>query len=342
MGKGISKKYPHHVNMTCCCHITRDNVKENKAASAWRLNPLSTIVCGLAIGEGYLSIIRNGVFNMIELPETYVLSEQINQTLVGKTIMNVTANAHPHAFAWYTGDPNAYHGRLTGKKVTSSHPGTHTCGSNAEIVCEDMLLVLSTPIKYHAPGDKLPARHQLLIAFEDSSHMSCTVQMWGTMFCYPVNENGLPDGYVCHQCPDPLTDAFDEAYFDNLWNTVKPTLSIKAFLATEQRIPGLGNGVLQDILWNANIHPKKKMQEIKDKEKEKLFHSVKSTLLAMRMQGGRDTERDLFGCKGGYQTILSANTLKYPCPACASELIREAYMGGNVYFCPACQPKGAK
>ena len=32
---------------------------------------------------------------MIELPETYVLAEQINQTLVGKTIMNVTANAHP-------------------------------------------------------------------------------------------------------------------------------------------------------------------------------------------------------------------------------------------------------
>lgn|GEM_PF-2077218 len=30
----------------------------------------------------------------------------------------------------------------------------------------------------------------------------------------------------------------------------------KAFLATEQRIPGLGNGVLQDILWTARIHPK--------------------------------------------------------------------------------------
>ena len=280
---------------------------------------------------------------MIELPETYVLSEQINQTLVGKTVMNVTANAHSHAFAWFTGDPNAYHDKLTGKKITSSNPGTgNTCGGNTEILCEDMLLVMSTPIKYHASGEKLPIKHQLLIKFEDFSHLSCTVQMWGAMFCFPAGEDGLPNGFVCNRCPDPLTDAFDEAYFDKLWCGTKPTLSAKAFLATEQRIPGLGNGVLQDILWNASIHPKRKLQTLTDNEKGKLYHNVKSTLLAMRMQGGRDTERDLFGCKGGYKTILSANTLKYPCPACGSGLVREAYLGGNIYFCPVCQlMKGA-
>jgi formamidopyrimidine-DNA glycosylase len=278
---------------------------------------------------------------MIELPETYVLAEQINQTLVGKTIMNVTANAHPHSFAWYTGDPNTYHAKLTGKKVTSSNPGTgYTCGGNTEILCEDILLVMSTPIKYHALGDKLPAKHQLLIEFEDFSHMSCTVQMWGAMFCYPVDMDGLPydKGYVCKKTPPPYDEAFNEVYFDNLLAGVKPTLSVKAFLATEQRIPGLGNGVLQDILFNANIHPKRKLQTLNDNDKERLYASVKSTLFSMRMQGGRNTEKDLFGCKGGYKTILSANTLKYPCPVCGSGLVREAYLGGNIYYCPVCQP----
>lgn len=279
---------------------------------------------------------------MIELPETYVLSEQINQTLVGKIVLSVKANTHPHSFAMYTDDPNTYQDKLARKKISSSNPGTgYTCGGNTEILCGDMLLVISTPIKYHAPDEKLPAKHQLLIEFEDLSHMSCTVQMWGSMLCYPADENGLPDGFVCNKCPDPLTDAFDETYFDNLWSHAKPTLSAKAFLATEQRIPGLGNGVLQDILWNANIYPKRKLQNIKDNEKEKMFNSVKSTLLAMKEQGGRDTERDLFGCKGGYKTILSANTLKHPCPVCKSGLIREAYLGGNIYFCPVCQPKQA-
>ena len=276
---------------------------------------------------------------MIELPETYVLSEQISQTLVGKTVTNAAANAHPHAFAMYSGDPAGYAGKLTGKTVAASSPGLgYTCGGNTEIVCGDMLLVISTPVKYHAPGEKLPAKHQLLIEFEDASHMSCTVQMWGAMLCFPAGGE-LPDGYTIRRCPDPLTDAFDEAYFNALWSGVKPNLSMKAFLATEQRIPGLGNGVLQDILWNAGLHPKRKLQTLTGRDRKKLYDSVKSTLTAMRMQGGRDTERDLFGCKGGYPTVLSAGTLKKPCPACGGSVAREAYLGGNIYFCPVCQPE---
>jgi len=275
---------------------------------------------------------------MIELPETYVLAEQINKTLTGKTIVRAAANTHPHAFALYNGNPKEYHKKLKNKKITSANPGTgYTCGGNTEIVCEDMLLVISTPIKYHAPTDKLPKSHQLLIEFDDHSSMSCTVQMWGAMFCYPAGENGIPEQYIIHKCPDPLTDSFDKAYFDALRKSVKPTLSVKAFLATEQRIPGLGNGVLQDILWNARINPKKKLETINGKEQKKLYDSVKSTLFAMWKQGGRDTEKDLFGNKGGYKTILSSNTLKNPCPACGSTIMREAYLGGNIYFCPVCQ-----
>ncbi|MDR1688563.1 MAG: endonuclease VIII, partial [Clostridiales bacterium] len=61
---------------------------------------------------------------MIELPETYVLAQQINQTLVGKTIRRAAAGTNPHAFAWYTGDGADYNMKLSGKKITSSNPGT--------------------------------------------------------------------------------------------------------------------------------------------------------------------------------------------------------------------------
>ena len=276
---------------------------------------------------------------MIELPETYVLAEQINKTLAGKTIKSATANAHPHAFAWYTGDPALYNTKLAGKKLTGSNPGTgYTCGGNTEVVCEDMLLVLSTPVKYHAPGEKLPKSHQLLLEFDDGSHMSCTVQMWGAMFCFPANENGIPENYSVKKCPTPYEDAFDKGYFDSLWRELKPTLSVKAFLATEQRIPGFGNGVLHDILWNARIHPKRKLETLADKDMENLYNILKSTLNEMRDRGGRDTEKDLFNKAGGYRTILSNKTLAYPCRVCGGGLKREAYLGGNIYFCPICQP----
>lgn len=277
---------------------------------------------------------------MIELPETYVLADQINQTLVSKTIVSATANTHPHAFAWYTNDPATYGSLLTGKKITRATPGTaYTCGGHVEVLCEDMLLVITTPIKYHPPGEKLPKTHQLLLEFNDGSYMSCTVQMWGAMLCYPADTDGPPydKGYTCNKAPTPYDAAFDKAYFENLWQQAKPGLSIKAFLATEQRIPGFGNGVLHDVLWNAGIHPKRKLETFSALQKEKVYNSIKNTLSAMKDQGGRDTEKDLFNQKGGYKTILSKNTLSAPCSACGSQLVREAYLGGNIYYCPLCQ-----
>lgn len=137
--------------------------------------------------------------------------------------------------------------------------------------------------------------------------------------------------------PSPLADTFDKAYFTAMYAGEKPNLSAKAMLATEQRIPGLGNGVLHDILFNARIHPKRKMSTLDEADMDRLFDSVKKTLLDMTIKGGRDTEKDLFGDAGGYKTLLSSKTYKQPCPVCGGEIIRQAYMGGNIYFCPACQ-----
>lgn len=276
---------------------------------------------------------------MIELPETYVLADQINNKLVGKTIMNVTAGSSPHKFAWYSGDNTKYQEMLYGKKITAASPGTrYTCGGNTEILCEDMILVITTPIRYYEEGEELPQKHQLWVEFEDFFSMTCTVQMWGAMFCYKADENGIPEGYKVRKCPTPLDNEFNEAYFEELLSEVKKNISAKAFLATEQRIPGLGNGVLQDVLFNAGVNPMTKLEKLTDAELNAIYGSVKQTMLDMTMRGGRDTERDLFGCSGGYKTLLSSKTADKPCPVCGGEIIRKAYLGGNIYYCPVCQP----
>ena len=48
----------------------------------------------------------------------------------------------------------------------------------------------------------------------------------------------------------------------------------------------------------------------------------------MATQGGRDIELDLFGCPGGYKTILSKNTANKPCPVCSTLIKKEIYLGG--------------
>jgi formamidopyrimidine-DNA glycosylase len=114
-------------------------------------------------------------------------------------------------------------------------------------------------------------------------------------------------------------------------------LRAKGFLATGQRVPGLGNGVLQDILWSAKIHPKSRVSAWSESDQECLFQQVKAVLSAMAELGGRDTEKDLFGNEGGYKTVMSKNTAGHPCPVCGGMIQKENYMGGSIYYCAGCQ-----
>ena len=54
--------------------------------------------------------------------------------------------------------------------------------------------------------------------------------------------------------------------------------------------------------------------------------------------GGKDTDKDIFGNCGGYTTKVSSNTLGKPCERCGEPIVKEAYLGGVVYYCPKCQP----
>ena len=271
---------------------------------------------------------------MIELPEAVVIARQITETLGGKRIARAVANASPHKFAWYTGDPKEYNDRLAGK-VVGKGAGV---GGNIEFEASDMVVAISAPVRYHIQGEQRPKKHQLLLEFEDGTAISSSAQMWGGFFCFPKGgKAGMPDYDLSKKRPSPLTEAFDRVYFDSLFDANTPKLSAKAFLATEQRIPGLGNGVLQDILWTVRVHPKLKMAELTEAEIDGMYEAVKKVLAAMTAQGGRDTERDLFGNPGGYKTILSKNTVGTACPVCGTMIRKEPYLGGSIYVCTGCQ-----
>jgi len=161
--------------------------------------------------------------------------------------------------------------------------------------------------------------------------------MYGGLLAFPEGKNDNKYYLVAQEKPSPLSDAFDEAYFNSLFDQDIAKLSLKAFLATEQRIPGLGNGVLQDILFNSGMHPKKKAASLSAADRKALFDAVRTTLAEMVSGGGRDTENDLFGSPGGYRTRLSRNNAGQPCPVCGTPITKEAYMGGSVYYCSGCQ-----
>ncbi|MDD5590636.1 MAG: hypothetical protein PHY18_01765 [Dehalococcoidales bacterium] len=273
---------------------------------------------------------------MIELPEAVNLAGQINDTISGKRIAAVAAAHTPHKLAWYYGEPSKYSDLLIGSTIGKASP----FGGMVQIGVEkaNILFGEGVAIRFHDKNEPHPSRHQLLLEFDDHTAVSASIQMYGGLGAFLDGELDNPYYKVAQEKPSPLSKMFDRVYFSRMICADEvQKLSLKAFLATEQRIPGLGNGILQDILFNAGMHPKKKVNTLSDTDKETLFDSVKTTISVMAAHGGRDTELGLFGSPGGYQTILCKNTAGKPCPVCRTVIRKEAYLGGSIYYCEQCQ-----
>ncbi len=273
---------------------------------------------------------------MLEISETTNTAIQAVEMLTGKTIADVVLATSPHKFAWYNGDDKDYLDLLIGRTVTGA------VGHGAYITIDfdkDVHLAFGDGAypKFGWAEDPRPAKHQLLLEFSDGTFLSVSVAMYGAILAF---RGELDNMYykVSLEKTSPLDPDFDRSYFDKLRSDVKPNYSVKAFLATEQRIPGLGNGTLQDILFLAKLNPKRKIATLSEKDWSVLFDTLKRTIFEMTEKGGRDTERNLLGQYGSYLTLLSKNTWKNPCPVCGDKIVKEPYLGGAVYYCPTCQP----
>ena len=271
---------------------------------------------------------------MLELPESATLARQLNESVRGLRVVDALAGGSAHKFAFFSGDPADYAARLKGRVITKAE----AFGGITEIDLDGLRLLLSdgANLRLYDPGRPLPEKHQLLLQLDTGHALVCTVQMYAGLHLCEAGRYHSKYHQAAHEKPSPLEGFFSRAYFLDM-AAAFPKLSAKAFLATEQRIPGLGNGTLQEILLRAGIHPRAKLSILSQEKLDDLYLQVRDTLREMTSLDGRDTEKDLYAQPGKYITLMSKATLDGPCPVCCGPVRRESYLGGNVYFCPHCQ-----
>ena len=101
---------------------------------------------------------------------------------------------------------------------------------------------------------------------------------------------------------------------------------IKARLMDQARIAGLGNLLVDEILWRAGISPTRPAGSLSPPEVGHLHRHVRSTLKLLGRRGGSHT--------GDLQDERSRDGV---CPRDGSPLRRETVGGRTTYFCPAHQ-----
>ena len=275
---------------------------------------------------------------MIEIPEAAIIARQITEELKGRRIVSAERGNTPHKFAFYSGPPELYAALLPGKKV-----GKATEQANCIIVPAQpgyalVLGVGGERILYHPDDTTLPKKHHLLIGFEGGAYLSVVVQGWGSLSLLPLTQ--LDTHFELRKKGvSPLSEEFTWDYFKGLFEPLEKedARSVKFFIISEPGVRGVGNGCLQDILFRARIHPRRRVVELSAKEKRALYKAVSQTLEQMVKEGGRDSELDLYGKPGNYRRILDSKSAGKPCPECGTRIKKEQFLGGAVYFCPKCQ-----
>ena len=190
----------------------------------------------------------------------------------------------------------------------------------------------------HQLGAKLPKKYHLYLGFEDGSFFTETTQMWGAIELYEAGAEQERE-YVKGMRTTPVESAFTLDYFEDLIKEVNAMgkRSVKGLLTQDQLIPGLGNAIAQDIMFNARLHPRHDIAELKRDQRDGLYSAIQDTLGEVIEQGGRYDEYDLFNQKGGYVRLMDRYAAGKPCPVCGTLVEKMSYLGGTCYFCPNCQ-----
>lgn len=138
--------------------------------------------------------------------------------------------------------------------------------------------------------------------------------------------------------PEPLAADFT---FEN----IKPRImrhrkDIKTVLLDQSVMGGLGNIYVDEVLWQAKIHPETKADHLTDEEIKDIIKCSNSEI-DMAIKSGGSTIRtylDANGHKGNMQDRLKVYGKEgEPCPRCGTEIVKIKVGGRGTHFCPKCQ-----
>ncbi len=115
---------------------------------------------------------------------------------------------------------------------------------------------------------------------------------------------------------------------------------IKPLLLEQKVVAGIGNIYVDEILYDARLHPRRKANTLSGEEWGRLHATILENLAAGVEHRGTTVRlyKDLLGRPGKHQDYLRVfEKHGKPCPECGGKVVREKVGGRPSHFCPSCQ-----
>ncbi len=270
---------------------------------------------------------------MPELPEITVLSKQMAKEITGKQIHKIEVhqpknlNIPPEQFVETTVGKTIGQICSRGKwlfiELKSNHYLLINLGMGADLL-------------YFKPNSKLPEKYQFKLTFTDQSGLTIRFYWFGYIHLLlgkELNQHKL----TARLGISPFDKEFTKEYLHKL--LAKRKARIKSLLLDQKNIAGIGNVYIQDILFNARLHPNRKAFTLSDQEINNLYDAIKAVLNGSIKKGGLAYEKNFYGQKGGFKIEdfqVGYKTGK-PCPVCSTPIEKIRTGTTATYICPECQ-----
>jgi len=106
---------------------------------------------------------------------------------------------------------------------------------------------------------------------------------------------------------------------------------VKAALMDQAFVAGVGNILADEILWQARLHPSRRIESLTEEERGLLYAEMRKVLReAVRGEDYVARKRSWLSHVRGVRGAV--------CPRCNTPIARMVVAGRTTYFCPRCQP----
>ncbi|MBN2030956.1 Fpg/Nei family DNA glycosylase [bacterium] len=266
---------------------------------------------------------------MPELPEMVIIAKQMNQTLIGKVVKDVSI-FQPKCLNRPAKDYQKFLPGVQTERISSLgkwiridfHGGMRlliNLGMGGEIV-------------FLKRNQNFPDKTKFALQFRDRTGFFVTLWWFGYIHLVRKDENHPMTDTLG---PDPLSLTC-ESFIKLLENRRG---EIKSFLLNQKRIRGIGNFYIQEILFRARIHPRREIGSLTQYEMKSLFKMIQTVLNESISLGSSSYELDFFGEKGQYG--LNQISIGYreggSCPICQSQIEKIRTGSTAQFICPVCQ-----
>ncbi len=141
--------------------------------------------------------------------------------------------------------------------------------------------------------------------------------------------------------PEPLREEFRENGARYLQETLSSRRAqIKPLLLDQKVVSGIGNIYVDEILYDARLHPRRKANTLSGEEWKGLHTAIIENLAAGVEHRGTTVRlyKDVLNRPGEHQNYLRVFEKQgRRCPGCEGRIVREKVGGRPTHFCPSCQ-----